>query len=298
MAIGHERVIEPELLDHASPDVARDNLRDLVRINRYLGGHAILRRIMANFVLSREDRFSMLDVGAASGDMGAVLRRCYPRATVTSLDRKCVHLEKAEHPKLAADAFLLPFAPRSFDFVFSSLFLHHFTDDQVVDLFHNFRTLARRAVIAIDLDRFKQINDEYGHAVGDQILRVFGEQLKRATRGSDVAARFGGDEFLAILPDCNSEQIRHVFSRLNGILVTTTKSKIVIRYSAGWTDYIRGESLDDFLKRADDMLYANKHNQADLHVSPTFTEEVATKDAFDRRANQTPEVRGTNSRWS
>jgi diguanylate cyclase (GGDEF)-like protein len=109
-------------------------------------------------------------------------------------------------------------------------------------------------------------------AVGDQILRVFGEQLKRATRGSDVAARYGGDEFLAILPDCNSEQIRHVFSRLNGILVTTSKSKIIIRYSAGWTDYIRGESLDDFLKRADDMLYANKHNQADLHVSPTFTE--------------------------
>jgi SAM-dependent methyltransferase len=153
VAIGHERVILPELLDHASPDVARDNLRDLVRINRYLGGHAILRRIMAKFARSREDRFSMLDVGAASGDMGAVLRRCYPRATVTSLDRKCVHLERAAHPKLAADAFLLPFPPGSFDFVFSSLFLHHFTDDQVVELFHNFRTLARRAVIAIDLER-------------------------------------------------------------------------------------------------------------------------------------------------
>ena len=49
-------------------------------------------------------------------------------------------------------------------------------------------------VIALDLDCFKQINDEYGHAVGDDILRIFGEQLKRATRGSDVAARYGGDE--------------------------------------------------------------------------------------------------------
>lgn len=152
MSIGHQRVILPELLDDASPDVARVNLRDLVRINRYLGGHAILQRLMAGFVRP-EDSFSMLDVGAASGDMAAVLRRRYPRAAITSLDRKSMHLEQAAHPKLAADAFLLPFAARSFDFVFSSLFLHHFTDNQVVDLFGNFRTVARRAVLAIDLER-------------------------------------------------------------------------------------------------------------------------------------------------
>jgi hypothetical protein len=153
VAIAHERVVVPELLDHASPEVARDNLGDLVRINRYLGGHAILQRIMADFVRSKKDRFSMLDVGAASGDMGAVLRRRYPRATITSLDRKSVHLEQAAHPKLVGDAFSLPFAARSFDFVFSSLFLHHFLDDQVVELFGNFGTVARRAVIAIDLER-------------------------------------------------------------------------------------------------------------------------------------------------
>jgi len=152
MASVYDRVVVPELLDYASPEVARDNLRDLVRINRYLGGHSILHRIMADFVRPK-DRFSMLDVGAASGDMGAALQRRYPRATVTSLDRKCVHLEKAAHPKLAGDAFLLPFAERSFDFVFSSLFLHHFSDEQVVELFRNFRTVARRAVLAIDLER-------------------------------------------------------------------------------------------------------------------------------------------------
>ena len=153
MAIGHERVIVPELLDYASPEVARENLHDLVRINRFLGGHAILRRIMAEFVRTKEDSFTMLDVGAASGDMGAVLRRRYPRATITSLDRQYVHLEDAAHPKLTGDAFMLPFAANSFDFVFSSLFLHHFTDHQVVELFRNFRTVARRAVLAIDLER-------------------------------------------------------------------------------------------------------------------------------------------------
>ena len=115
-------------------------------------------------------------------------------------------------------------------------------------------------VIALDLDCFKNINDEHGHAVGDHILKIFGEQLKRSTRGSDVAARYGGDEFLAILPDCNTEQVRRVLNRLNGLSVETANSRISIQYSAGWTDYIQGESLDDLLKRADDMLYANKRN--------------------------------------
>ncbi len=54
---------------------------------------------------------------------------------------------------MVADAFRLPFGPASFDFVFSSLFLHHFTNDQVVELFRSFHGLARRAVLAIDLDR-------------------------------------------------------------------------------------------------------------------------------------------------
>jgi diguanylate cyclase (GGDEF)-like protein len=127
-------------------------------------------------------------------------------------------------------------------------------------------------VIALDLDSFKQINDEHGHAVGDYVLRIFGEQLKRATRGSDVVARYGGDEFLGILPDCNAEQIRYVMNRLNGLHVKTGKSTTDILYSAGWTDYIPGESLEDLLKRADDMLYANKRNLKGPYVSTVVAE--------------------------
>ena len=152
MALESGRTIVPELLDHAGAEEARDNLKDLVKINRYFGGHAILRRMIAEFVDPR-DRFTVLDVGAASGDMGAALRRSYPRAIVTSLDHRPVHLEEAAPPKLAGDAFQLPFGPASFDFVFSSLFLHHFTDEQVVELFHGFKAVARRAVLAIDLER-------------------------------------------------------------------------------------------------------------------------------------------------
>ncbi len=134
------------------------------------------------------------------------------------------------------------------------------------------RNGAPLTVLAFDLDSFKQINDEHGHAVGDYVLRIFGDQLKRATRGSDVVARYGGDEFLAILPDCNAEQIRYVLNRLNGLHVKTAKSTTDIRYSAGWTDYIRGESLEDLLKRADDILYTNKRNPKGLFVSTVLSE--------------------------
>jgi diguanylate cyclase (GGDEF)-like protein len=127
-------------------------------------------------------------------------------------------------------------------------------------------------VITLDLDCFKRINDEHGHAVGDCVLRMFGEQLKRATRGSDVVAGYGGDEFMAILPDCAIGQIRYVLDRLDGLHVKTTKTKVNIHYSAGWTDYLPGESLDELLKRADDMLYANKSNRKGLFVSSIIAE--------------------------
>jgi hypothetical protein len=150
--IAEQRVIEPEELDLASPEDSRRALADLVRVNRYFGGHRILRKIVGRLA-RRDEAFSLLDVGAASGDVGAVVRAIYPRATVFSLDRLSFHLNGAQPPKLTADAFRMPFRPATFDFVFSSLFLHHFTDQQVVELLASFHMLARRAVIAVDLER-------------------------------------------------------------------------------------------------------------------------------------------------
>jgi diguanylate cyclase (GGDEF)-like protein len=122
-------------------------------------------------------------------------------------------------------------------------------------------------LLALDLDCFKQINDEYGHAVGDHVLKSFGESLQRATRGSDVVGRYGGDEFVAILPETTAGQMRYVLERLNGLRVKTNGSMIAIRYSVGCTDYILGESVEDLLKRADEMLYANKRNPKGLFIS-------------------------------
>jgi len=147
-----QRVILPELLDDAPEGDAVASLGDLVRINRYLGGHRTLRWMLRQVVRPGE-RFSVLDVGAASGDMGAKIGQWYPQAQVTAFDYRANHLTAARCSKVVGNAFCLPFAARSFDFVFCSLFLHHFQNQSIVELLKEFGLMARRAVLVIDLER-------------------------------------------------------------------------------------------------------------------------------------------------
>ena len=135
------------------PEEARPNLADLVRINKNFGGHSVLRRTLAQAVSTADERFSLLDVGAASGDSAVVIRELYPGATVTSLDNNWTNLERASDPKLLANAFELPFGNETFDYVLCSLFLHHFDDAEVVRLLARFYGIARRGLAVCDLER-------------------------------------------------------------------------------------------------------------------------------------------------
>ncbi len=147
-----ERFIQPELLDSAEPEEARVNLDDLMRINRHFGGHTVIRKTLAR-VVEAESAFSLLDVGAASGDTARVIQQSYPLASIVNLDYNVNNLKAAGTPKLLADAFALPFPDGSFDFVMCCLFLHHFTDAEVVQLLKGFYRVARRAVLVCDLER-------------------------------------------------------------------------------------------------------------------------------------------------
>jgi diguanylate cyclase (GGDEF)-like protein len=113
-------------------------------------------------------------------------------------------------------------------------------------------------VLLIDIDGLKQINDELGHPAGDMLLKTFSERLQRAIRGSDLAVRLGGDEFMVLLPECRAEEVRHVLSRVEGVEFEYDGNKIACRFSRGWTDYRPGEASAELLKRADEALYANK----------------------------------------
>src|SRR5919202_2984837 len=97
-----KRLIKPELLDHAEPEEARKNLADLVRINSNFGGHSTLRKLVRTVVKPGE-AFTLLDVGAASGDTARVIARAFPNACVTCADYNAVNLGAAPMPKVLAD---------------------------------------------------------------------------------------------------------------------------------------------------------------------------------------------------
>jgi len=147
-----KRVIEPELLEHAPIAEARTNLAQIVHLNQKFGGHTVLRQTLAK-VVNGNAAFTLLDVGAASGDTSKLVTQLYPAATVTSLDLSPVNLADAPHPKLLADAFQLPIKPNSFDYVFCSLFLHHFESPLVSQLMASFYRIARHALLVSDLER-------------------------------------------------------------------------------------------------------------------------------------------------
>lgn len=120
-------------------------------------------------------------------------------------------------------------------------------------------------LLCIDLNDFKPINDRYGHPAGDQVLKEFAQRLSGAIRVSDIAVRMGGDEFLALLPECPVDQVRVVLERLNSMEVEYQGQKIPVHFSAGWVGYERGETPEQFLARADQALYADKR----AHKIPT-----------------------------
>jgi ubiquinone/menaquinone biosynthesis C-methylase UbiE len=148
------RVLQPELLESADATLADRNLRDIARINRWFGGHRALLRVLKDLAPPQKP-FSVLDVGAGSGDMGQCIRSRFPNATVVSLDHRAFHLRDAAGPRVAADAFQLPFLPNSFDFVLCSSVLHHFPSGQVIELIAELRGFARKALVVLDLERHR-----------------------------------------------------------------------------------------------------------------------------------------------
>jgi diguanylate cyclase (GGDEF)-like protein len=116
-------------------------------------------------------------------------------------------------------------------------------------------------LLALDFDRFKDINDKYGHAAGDMALKEFSRRLQRAIRACDVPVRVGGDEFLTIFPECPLEKMQQILSRMVSISFLLDGEKIPVSFSHGVAQYQVNDTTESMLQRADERLYAAKANR-------------------------------------
>jgi diguanylate cyclase (GGDEF)-like protein len=105
--------------------------------------------------------------------------------------------------------------------------------------------------------------------VGDQVLKEFGKWLSRSTRGSDLAARWGGDEFMLLLLDCQVGQLPVVLGRLDGFAVEVQEKALPVSFSVGWKAYERGDRIEEIIEDVDKNLYSHKAAGKAVHEPVT-----------------------------
>jgi diguanylate cyclase (GGDEF)-like protein len=119
------------------------------------------------------------------------------------------------------------------------------------------------SIIMMDVDNFKQINDTYGHPVGDTVLQTLATVCMIELREADVFARFGGEEFIIALPDADEHAAHEVAERLRlavmGLPIDTADALVHVTISSGISQYRESDpGIDNMIKRADQALYAAK----------------------------------------
>lgn len=114
----------------------------------------------------------------------------------------------------------------------------------------------------VDLDNLKQVNDTHGHSAGDALLRTLGEALTHRLRKVDLFARYGGDEFVVMMPHTPITGAIVALERVLGVAsdlaATRTEGKLHLSASAGVSAFRKGDNLDTMLERADKALYLAK----------------------------------------
>ncbi len=120
-------------------------------------------------------------------------------------------------------------------------------------------------MVLTDLDEFKRLNDTRGHEAGDQALRLFAETLRASLREGDLAARWGGEEFVLILPQSNAAKAQEVAERIRAMLAEKLLVGAIPHFTAsfGIADTSMGTRFEQLLRMADEALYRAKESGRD-----------------------------------
>jgi diguanylate cyclase (GGDEF)-like protein len=152
--------------------------------------------------------------------------------------------------------------------VFNRRYLHGRLD---VELERAARTGDITGLIIIDLDHFKAVNDRFGHLVGDATLRAVATELSRMLRTYDLIGRFGGEEFVILVPDTTLEGVAHLAERARSMIaaLTVPGHDASLSASFGVTAAVGGQpDADTLLRQADEALYRAKargRNQVEIY---------------------------------
>jgi len=138
-------------------------------------------------------------------------------------------------------------------------------DDQLPrEMARTLRSASELSLAIVDIDHFKAYNDTYGHLAGDAVLRDCAAAWDASLRGADMILRFGGEEFLVVLPDCGIDEATSILERLRA---ATPNGQTC---SAGLAMWRPGETVDELVARADKALYEAKEAGRDRLVSAAF----------------------------
>ncbi|MBJ6980991.1 diguanylate cyclase [Luteimonas sp. MC1572] len=121
---------------------------------------------------------------------------------------------------------------------------------------------APASIAFVDVDNFKMINDAYGHSIGDQCLRIVSQRIRSQLRGDEVIGRYGGDEFLVVLPKAGLDDAlavaRRMLASVNGRPLAINDLRLDGSLSIGVAELVAGETAEALVERADAALYASK----------------------------------------
>lgn len=123
------------------------------------------------------------------------------------------------------------------------------------------RTKVPMSIVFFDIDYFKQVNDTYGHTIGDEVLVTFSKIISENIREEDIFSRWGGEEFIAIFDNCDTQNVLLRAERLREIIANTLFSMNQhITCSIGVTEFIETDDSDTIILRVDRALYQAKEN--------------------------------------
>lgn len=147
----------------------------------------------------------------------------------------------------------------------TGLFNRRYIEDFIQSRLDDFRRLAVPfCVLFLDIDHFKAFNDQYGHEMGDEVIKMVGNSCSMMIRSSDIFGRFGGEEFVSVLTGSNEQNMFVIAETMRTIVENTglrsNDDALKVTISIGATIARTEDTVESLIKRADDLLYTSKES--------------------------------------